>query len=112
MGWIESGDGVRFQIGLWTAEEENESSNYKEIQNLVDTVKAKARAGRLQGCKFFLFMDNSTAESCYHRGSSKSKQLNLFVLELRMLEMEFDLTIHIVHISGKRLMAQGTYVLS
>ena len=26
-----------------------------------------------------------------------------------MLEMEFGLTIHIVHISGKRMIAQGTY---
>ena len=59
-GWIESGEGVRFRIGLWTAEEEKESSNYKELQNLVDTVKAEARAGRLQGCEFFLFTDNST----------------------------------------------------
>ena len=62
-GWLESGVGVRFRIGLWTAEEEKENSNYKELRNLVDTVKAKARVGRLQGCKFFLFTDNSTAES-------------------------------------------------
>ena len=30
-GWIESEEGVRFQIGLWTAEEDKESSNYKEL---------------------------------------------------------------------------------
>lgn len=106
-GWLEPGEGVRFRIGLWTAEEEKESSNDKELRNLVDTVKAEARVGRLQGCEFFLFTDNSTAESCYYRGSSKSKQLHLLVLELRMLEMEFGLTIHIIHISGKRMIAQG-----
>ena len=77
------------------------------MRNLVDTVKAKARVGKLQGCEFFFFMDNSTAESCYYRGSSKSKQLHLLVLELRMLEMEFGLTIRIIHISGKRMIAQG-----
>jgi hypothetical protein len=82
--------------------------NYKELQNLVDTVKVEARAGRLQGCKFFLFTDNSTAKSCYYHGSSKSKQLYLLVLEPQMLEMKFGLTIHIVHISGKRMIAQGT----
>ena len=32
----------------------------------------------------------------------------MLVLELRMLEMEFGLTIHIIHISGKRMIAQGT----
>jgi hypothetical protein len=27
--------GIRFRVGLWTAEEEEESSNYKELKNLV-----------------------------------------------------------------------------
>jgi hypothetical protein len=107
-GWLEPGAGVRFRIRLWTAEEEKESSNYKELRNLVDTVKAEARAGRLHSCEFFIFTDNSTAESCYYHGCSKSKQLHLLVLELRMLEMEFGLNIHIIHISGKRMIAQGT----
>ena len=30
--------GVRFHIGLWSAAEEKESSNFKELKNLVDTV--------------------------------------------------------------------------
>ncbi len=58
--------GVRFCVGLWSAKEEDESSNYKELCNLVDTVADEARAGRLQDCKFFLFTDNSMAESCYY----------------------------------------------
>ena len=41
-----SNKGVQFWIGLWTAEEE--SSNYKELKNLVDTVKEEAEAGRLR----------------------------------------------------------------
>jgi hypothetical protein len=35
-------------IGLWTATEEEESSNYKELRNLVDTVLEEAGAGRLR----------------------------------------------------------------
>jgi hypothetical protein len=79
--------GVRYRIGLWTAEEEEESSNYKELKNLVDTVEEEASAGRLKNCEFFLFTDNSTAESCFYRGNSKSRQLHTLVLALRMLEM-------------------------
>jgi len=45
--------GVRFRLGLWTDEEEEESSNYKELKNLVDTVSEEAGAGRLGDCKFF-----------------------------------------------------------
>ena len=58
--------GVRFCVGLWNAKEEEESSNYKELRNLVDTVSEEAKAGRLRNCEFFLFTDNSTAESCFY----------------------------------------------
>ncbi len=58
--------GVRYRIGLWAAKEEEESSNYKELKNLGDTVEEETNAGRLQNCEFFLFTDNSTAESCFY----------------------------------------------
>ena len=61
-----SSTGVQFRIGLWTAAEEEESSNYKELRNLVDTVKEEAEAGRLRNCELFLFTDNSTTESCFY----------------------------------------------
>ena len=99
--------GIRFRVGLWSAKEEDESSNYKELCNLVETVAGEARAGRLRDCEFFLFTDNSTAESCYYRGNSKSKRLHSLVLDLRSLEMKFGMTIHVIHISGKRMIAQG-----
>jgi hypothetical protein len=100
--------GVRFRLGLWTAEEEEESSNYKELKNLVDTVSEEARAGRLRDCEFFLFTDNSTAEGCFYRGNSKSRHLHALVLSLRTMEMTYGMTIHVIHISGKRMIAQGT----
>jgi hypothetical protein len=80
--------GIRFRVGLWSAKEEDKSSNYKELCNLVETVAGEARAGRLRDCEFFLFTDNSTAESCFYRGNSKSKRLHSLVLDLRSLEME------------------------
>jgi hypothetical protein len=104
-----STDGVRFRIGLWlAAAEEEESSNLKELKNLVDTVEEEAKAGWLQNCEFFLFTDNSTAESCFYRGSSKSRHLHALVLALRTLEMAHGMTIHVIHVSGKRMIAQGT----
>jgi hypothetical protein len=58
--------GSRFRIGLWSAAEEAESSNYKELKNLVDMVCKEAKAGRLQDCELFMFTDNSMAESCFY----------------------------------------------
>jgi hypothetical protein len=99
---------VRYRIGLWSASEEQESSNYKEFSNLVGHMEDDARAGRLRGCEFFMFTDNSTTESCFYRGSSTSKTLHELVLRLRVLEMQYGLLIHIVHVSGRRMIAQGT----
>jgi hypothetical protein len=62
-------NGVRYRIGLWTAEEEEESSNFEELKKLLDTVKEEAESGRLKNCKFFLFTNNSKAESCFYRGT-------------------------------------------
>jgi hypothetical protein len=71
-------------------------------------VKEEAEAGRLKNCEFFLFTNNSTAESCFYRGTSKSRQLHGLVLRLRSLEMTYGMTIHVIHVSGKRMIAQGT----
>ena len=101
-------NGIRYRIGLWSTSEEAESSNYKELANLVQTISAEAVAGRLSNCEFFLFTDNSTAESCFYSGTSTSKLLHSLVLTLRTLEMEYGMSLHIVHVSGKRMIAQGT----
>jgi len=59
-----------------------------------------------------MFTDNSTAESCFTRWSSTSELLHEFVLRLRKLEMDVGLSIHMVHIAGTRMIAQGTDGLS
>jgi hypothetical protein len=82
--------------------------NFKELKNLVDTVKEEAEAGRLKNCKFFLFTDNSTAESCFYRGTLKSRQLHGLLLRLWSLEMTYGMTIQFIHVSGKRMITQDT----
>ena len=104
----EGKDGLRFRVGVWNAEERLESSNYKELCNLVEFTEKEAERGRLKNCEYFLFTDNSTAESCYYRGTSSSKILHALVLRLRLLEMNYSMLIHIIHVSGTRMIAQGT----
>jgi hypothetical protein len=60
----------------------------------------------------FLFTDNTTAEAAFWKGSSKSPTLFELVLRLRTLEIEADLIIHVIHVAGKRMIAQGTDGLS
>jgi hypothetical protein len=99
---------IRFRIGLWLPMEEEESSNYKELKNLVDTIGEEAKKGQLGDCELFIFPSNSTAEGCFYRGNSKSVHLHALVLDLRTLEMTYGMTIHVIHISGHRMIAQGT----
>ncbi|KAL7567716.1 hypothetical protein ACA910_012051 [Epithemia clementina (nom. ined.)] len=64
------------------------------------------------GSELFVFTDNSTAESAFHRGTSKSKLLFNLVLQLRKLEMRGDLFIHVIWVAGTRMIEQGTDGLS
>eukprot|EP00956_Cyclotella_meneghiniana_P030672 scaffold78001_cov41-Cyclotella_meneghiniana.AAC.3 len=99
---------LNYRVGVWGSDEESESSNYRELANLVLTVEEEAATGSLDLAEFFLFTDNSTAESAFYKGSSSSKKLHGLILRLRRLEMRHGLILHVVHVSGKHTIAQGT----
>ena len=105
---VKGDDGTTLRVGVWGKDAEDESSNFKELTNLVETTEEEVASGRLKNAEFFIFTDNSTAESCFYKGSSTSKLLHALVLRLRSLELKYGLTIHMVHVSGKRMIAQGT----
>ena len=104
-------EGLRYRVGVWGKDEETESSNYRELANLVMMVEAEAAAGMLDNTEFFLFTDNSTAESAFYKGSSSSKSLYSLVLHLQQLELKHGLILQVVHVSGKRMIAQGKGVM-
>jgi hypothetical protein len=66
----------------------------------------------LQGHEIFLFTDNSTAESAFWKGTSGSEKLFKLALRLKHLELDYDMILHVIHVSGKRMIAQGTDGLS
>jgi hypothetical protein len=98
-------DGLYGRFGLWGKDAEDQSSNYRELRNLVETVEEEAMAGYLTRGELWLFTDNSTAKGCFFRGGSSSKLLHELVLRLRTTELEYDLTLHVVHVAGTRMIA-------
>ncbi len=50
-------------------------------------VEEEAKAGYLEGSEVWMFTDNSTAESCFHKGGSLSELLHELVLRLRKTEL-------------------------
>jgi hypothetical protein len=97
-----------YKVGVWGTDVETESSNYRELANLVEDTEAEARSGALRDTELFLFTDNSTAESAFYKGSSSSKKLHALVLRLHKLALDFSIILHVIHVAGTRMIAQGT----
>ena len=74
----------------------------------MDTVLEEVGAGQLKDCELYMFTDNLTAESCFYQGNSKSQHVHALVLVLRILEMTFGMTVHVIHVLEKRMIVQGT----
>ncbi len=108
----ESKPNTSFRFGTWGKDMEFESSNLRELQNLVDTLEEMSKRGELTGCEIFLFTDNSTAEAAFFNGSSKSQKLFDLVLQVRKLEMDMCTKIHLCHVAGERMKVQGSDGLS
>lgn len=106
-------DGVLVEYGSWSREvRESSSSNWSELGNLVEVIWKLLEDGTLANTELFIFTDNSTAEAAFSKGSSKSRKLFELVLALKELQTKHSLFLHIIHVSGKRMIAQGTDGLS
>jgi hypothetical protein len=82
------------------------------LNNLVEALESLVVEHALRGSEIFIFTDNSTAEAAFWKGTSKSEALFELVLRLKELELEQDIQLHVVHVSGKRMIAEGTDGLS
>jgi hypothetical protein len=110
---VQIDDVLEYEYGQWTTEAgETNSSNWRELNNLVEALERIFGTHDLGGCEFFMFTDNSTAEAAYWKGTSKSRKLFELVLRLKKLEAKHDIILHVIHVSGKRMIAQGTDGLS
>jgi hypothetical protein len=68
--------------------------------------------GRLTGREIFLYTDNQVAEVSYYRGTTASQSLFELAVELYILQMKYDISMHVIWMAGTRMIQQGTYDLS
>jgi hypothetical protein len=87
--WFESkyhlrGFGATFQLNgkilyeygqCWTTEDSENSSNWRELNNLVLALERLLQENKLRGSEIFVFTDNSTAEAAFWKGTSRSEKL-------------------------------------
>jgi hypothetical protein len=100
-------DTLLYRFGQWCDSVSEESSNYRELLNLVIRLEELVKDGTLKGAEVFIFTDNSTAESVFYKGNSSSRMLFELMLRLRKLEMKGDLKLHMIHVSGTRMQEEG-----
>jgi hypothetical protein len=101
-------DGTRYRIGVWDRATEDESSNFREFENVVLSLEEEADQGRLKDALVFFFTDNSTVESALYKGNSSSAKLFELIVRFRKLELVTGARFIISHVSGKRMIAEGT----
>lgn len=107
------GSDIHYEFGQWRASvTAEESSNWREFTNLVEYLEGRAAEGVLDGAEVFMFTDNSTAEGAFWRGTSPSRKLCELVLRLRKLERDTGMILHVIHVSGRRMIEAGVDGLS
>jgi hypothetical protein len=72
----------------------------KTISGKVDMVEEEAKVGYMKCSELWLFTVNSTAKCCFFKGELSSEKLHELVSRLRKQELDYDFTVHNVHVAG------------
>ena len=75
-------------------------------------METHVRNGKLRDCEVFLLTDNLVVENAFYKGTLSSETLFDLILRLRTLELEGDIILHMIYVSGKRIIASGVDALS
>jgi hypothetical protein len=78
----------------------------------VETLQRVVVDHNLAGSDIFIFTDNSMAEATFWKGTSKLRKQFELVLHLKKLKLKHGLILHVIHVSGRHMLAQGMDGLS
>jgi len=99
---------IKYRIGTWSSDTDDESSNFREFNNLVETLEFEASKNRLNDSTIIMATDNSTVESCIFKGNSSNEKLFNLIVRFKNLQLKTGSKFIVTHVSGKRMQAQGT----
>jgi hypothetical protein len=85
---------------------------FSRLLNTVLVLEVGLTSGDLHHAEIYIFDDKMTPELCFYKGSSTSHPLLELILPLQLLEMTGQLHLFMVHVSGSRMIEQGTNGLS
>jgi hypothetical protein len=105
-------DKIFWESGNYASKYQNESSNFREADNLVSRMERIADTMNLHGKEVFLLTDNMAFEGTFYKGHSSSEKLSDIILCLRVVQRNTGCIIHVIHIAGTRMKAAGIDGLS
>jgi hypothetical protein len=101
------GGDISYRIGTWGYDEGDESSNWREFTNVVESLEDEAEVGQLANAVVCFFTDNSTVETAIYKGTSKSRKLLALVIRLKVLEVRHSIHLVVCHVAGTWMIAEG-----
>jgi hypothetical protein len=98
---------VSIRIRAWSWDESEESSNWREFTNVIETLEEEGAYGSLYKTEVYFFTDNSTVEAALYKGSSTSRKLLSLVIRFFALQTKYSALVHVCHCSGLRMIESG-----
>ena len=98
---------MRGRDGLFLNEFARGGSNLREAQNQVNHLLDDIKAGIHDGCELWCATDNAVWSAVWNKGLSTARHLYYLVLELRLEARKHEVYLHVVHISGDRMISCG-----
>jgi hypothetical protein len=84
-------EAILYIIGVWQGDQGNESSNWREFTNVLESLEEEAASGRLEDSMVFFFTENKTVEAALYKGTSHSPKLFELVIQMKALETRYSL---------------------
>ena len=75
---------------------EGNTSNHKELSNLVEQLERMKANSKLTGVDVFLFTYHMVVEYAFYKGNSSSKLLFELIIQLYIVSMSGDMILHVI----------------
>jgi len=99
-------------MGVWTSHVHHFSSNWRELRTLLRTLERLRGRPGLYRVTVFYFTDNLVTYYIVQGGSSSSPELHALIMAIKLLELELQVHLEVIHVPGLLMIKEGGDELS
>ena len=97
------GRSVKFRVETWRSDSENESSNWREYTNIVESLKEEVVVGSIKDSTILMATDNSTVGIDFYKCKSSNVKIYVLIVRVRSLKLKQVVRLFVTHVSGERM---------